>query len=265
MSGDTTFGRDEEMQFLCRMGQRWPGLLCIHWNTEQFAACSQEGSNSLCQSGEHSPASAGTNASACRAVPVLAISSEPVAESALASQQGVCLQQSKQCSAVREELLLAGLWLHVHWLRLVGNFCCNPKLFLRPLKISLLCFRAIINHFNPKIESYAAVNHISQLSEDQVSQAYDDHFSMVSSAILVFRSSLCSLGLITWQQYEGWRQDFHVPCSDVSERKRNKARFSQFYHHMQISWSSKCRSMGTNDENMRHCQQLQLETADAGG
>uniref|UniRef100_A0AC11DDB8 Armadillo like helical domain containing 3 n=1 Tax=Ovis aries TaxID=9940 RepID=A0AC11DDB8_SHEEP len=28
--------------------------------------------------------------------------------------------------------------------------------------------RAIINHFNPKIESYAAVNHISQLSEEQV-------------------------------------------------------------------------------------------------
>ncbi|KAG7281963.1 hypothetical protein CRUP_003021 [Coryphaenoides rupestris] len=27
--------------------------------------------------------------------------------------------------------------------------------------------RAIINHFNPKIESYAAVNHISQLSEEQ--------------------------------------------------------------------------------------------------
>ncbi|OBS69501.1 hypothetical protein A6R68_01938 [Neotoma lepida] len=27
---------------------------------------------------------------------------------------------------------------------------------------------AIINHFNPKIESYAAVNHISQLSEEQV-------------------------------------------------------------------------------------------------
>uniref|UniRef100_A0AC11CYM3 Armadillo like helical domain containing 3 n=1 Tax=Ovis aries TaxID=9940 RepID=A0AC11CYM3_SHEEP len=32
----------------------------------------------------------------------------------------------------------------------------------------ILCFRAIINHFNPKIESYAAVNHISQLSEEQV-------------------------------------------------------------------------------------------------
>ncbi len=31
-------------------------------------------------------------------------------------------------------------------------------------------FRAIINHFNPKIESYAAVNHISQLSEDQVTE-----------------------------------------------------------------------------------------------
>lgn len=34
-------------------------------------------------------------------------------------------------------------------------------------------FRAIINHFSPKIESYAAVNHISQLSEDQVSMLID--------------------------------------------------------------------------------------------
>uniref|UniRef100_A0A8C2YGM0 Armadillo like helical domain containing 3 n=1 Tax=Coturnix japonica TaxID=93934 RepID=A0A8C2YGM0_COTJA len=33
---------------------------------------------------------------------------------------------------------------------------------------ALVNIRAIINHFNPKIESYAAVNHISQLSEDQV-------------------------------------------------------------------------------------------------
>ncbi|CAL8269443.1 unnamed protein product [Gadus morhua 'NCC'] len=33
---------------------------------------------------------------------------------------------------------------------------------------SLVNVRAIINHFNPKIESYAAVNHISQLSEEQV-------------------------------------------------------------------------------------------------
>ncbi|MEE6486112.1 hypothetical protein FKM82_014508 [Ascaphus truei] len=35
---------------------------------------------------------------------------------------------------------------------------------------ALVNIRAIINHFNPKIESYAAVNHISQLSEDQVRQ-----------------------------------------------------------------------------------------------
>lgn len=33
-------------------------------------------------------------------------------------------------------------------------------------------FRAIINHFNPKIESYAAVNHISQLSEEQVNTTH---------------------------------------------------------------------------------------------
>uniref|UniRef100_A0A8D2ZZ04 Armadillo-like helical domain-containing protein n=1 Tax=Scophthalmus maximus TaxID=52904 RepID=A0A8D2ZZ04_SCOMX len=33
---------------------------------------------------------------------------------------------------------------------------------------ALINVRAIVNHFNPKIESYAAVNHISQLSEEQV-------------------------------------------------------------------------------------------------
>lgn len=38
-----------------------------------------------------------------------------------------------------------------------------------------LYFRAIINHFNPKIESYAAVNHISQLSEEQVGTMFDTH------------------------------------------------------------------------------------------
>lgn len=38
----------------------------------------------------------------------------------------------------------------------------------RPLLHPLFPLRAIINHFNPKIESYAAVNHISQLSEEQV-------------------------------------------------------------------------------------------------
>uniref|UniRef100_A0A674BFB4 Armadillo like helical domain containing 3 n=1 Tax=Salmo trutta TaxID=8032 RepID=A0A674BFB4_SALTR len=39
---------------------------------------------------------------------------------------------------------------------------------------SLVNVRAIINHFNPKIESYAAVNHISQLSEDQVNTTVMD-------------------------------------------------------------------------------------------
>uniref|UniRef100_A0A8C7IBM6 Armadillo like helical domain containing 3 n=1 Tax=Oncorhynchus kisutch TaxID=8019 RepID=A0A8C7IBM6_ONCKI len=34
-------------------------------------------------------------------------------------------------------------------------------------KVTHSLVNAIINHFNPKIESYAAVNHISQLSEDQ--------------------------------------------------------------------------------------------------
>uniref|UniRef100_A0A673HMA3 UPF0668 protein C10orf76 homolog n=1 Tax=Sinocyclocheilus rhinocerous TaxID=307959 RepID=A0A673HMA3_9TELE len=37
---------------------------------------------------------------------------------------------------------------------------------------ALVNVRAIINHFNPKIESYAAVNHISQLSEDQVTEYF---------------------------------------------------------------------------------------------
>ncbi len=47
-------------------------------------------------------------------------------------------------------------------------FCFISEVFV------FLSLRAIINHFNPKIESYAAVNHISQLSEEQVNTT---HFS----------------------------------------------------------------------------------------
>lgn len=79
--------------------------------------------------------------------------------------------------------------------RLAGSSCCIPELFWRPVKISPLCFRAIINHFNPKIESYAAVNHISQLSEDQVSQACDCLFILLSGIQVLWRA-LCSLQLV---------------------------------------------------------------------
>uniref|UniRef100_A0A4W5JIL2 Armadillo-like helical domain-containing protein n=1 Tax=Hucho hucho TaxID=62062 RepID=A0A4W5JIL2_9TELE len=47
----------------------------------------------------------------------------------------------------------------------------------------ILCvcvFRAIINHFNPKIESYAAVNHISQLSEDQVLEVVRSNYDTLT-------------------------------------------------------------------------------------
>ncbi|XP_010133336.1 PREDICTED: UPF0668 protein C10orf76 homolog [Buceros rhinoceros silvestris] len=40
--------------------------------------------------------------------------------------------------------------------------------------------RAIINHFNPKIESYAAVNHISQLSEDQVLEVVRSNYDTLT-------------------------------------------------------------------------------------
>lgn len=45
--------------------------------------------------------------------------------------------------------------------------------FTKMLLMSLFfaSLRAIVNHFNPKIESYAAVNHISQLSEEQVNSS----------------------------------------------------------------------------------------------
>ncbi|XP_074449379.1 armadillo-like helical domain-containing protein 3 isoform X2 [Larus michahellis] len=39
---------------------------------------------------------------------------------------------------------------------------------------------AIINHFNPKIESYAAVNHISQLSEDQVLEVVRSNYDTLT-------------------------------------------------------------------------------------
>lgn len=44
----------------------------------------------------------------------------------------------------------------------------NFSITLIPKMAVIVCCRAIVNHFNPKIESYAAVNHISQLSEEQV-------------------------------------------------------------------------------------------------
>uniref|UniRef100_A0AAZ3PR00 Armadillo-like helical domain-containing protein n=1 Tax=Oncorhynchus tshawytscha TaxID=74940 RepID=A0AAZ3PR00_ONCTS len=45
---------------------------------------------------------------------------------------------------------------------------------------SLVNVRAIINHFNPKIESYAAVNHISQLSEDQVLEVVRSNYDTLT-------------------------------------------------------------------------------------
>lgn len=66
-------------------------------------------------------------------------------------------------------------------------------------------FRAIINHFNPKIESYAAVNHISQLSEEQVGTTPDmDIFSLSRLLRLNMRetrvSGVGSLGLRRFQK-----------------------------------------------------------------
>uniref|UniRef100_A0A6I8R8T8 Armadillo like helical domain containing 3 n=1 Tax=Xenopus tropicalis TaxID=8364 RepID=A0A6I8R8T8_XENTR len=45
---------------------------------------------------------------------------------------------------------------------------------------SLVNIRAIINHFNPKIESYAAVNHISQLSEEQVLEVVRSNYDTLT-------------------------------------------------------------------------------------
>ncbi|XP_041124842.1 armadillo-like helical domain-containing protein 3 isoform X2 [Polyodon spathula] len=46
--------------------------------------------------------------------------------------------------------------------------------------LALVNIRAIINHFNPKIESYAAVNHISQLSEDQVLEVVRSNYDTLT-------------------------------------------------------------------------------------
>uniref|UniRef100_A0A672L1Y3 UPF0668 protein C10orf76 homolog n=1 Tax=Sinocyclocheilus grahami TaxID=75366 RepID=A0A672L1Y3_SINGR len=63
---------------------------------------------------------------------------------------------------------------------------------------ALVNVRAIINHFNPKIESYAAVNHISQLSEDQVmfppiniDHKLSSYYFMYQSEGNDFSGSLC--------------------------------------------------------------------------
>ncbi|RXM34589.1 UPF0668 protein C10orf76 [Acipenser ruthenus] len=46
--------------------------------------------------------------------------------------------------------------------------------------LALVNIRAIINHFNPKIESYAAVNHISQLSEEQVLEVVRSNYDTLT-------------------------------------------------------------------------------------
>lgn len=56
---------------------------------------------------------------------------------------------------------------------LFGKAFCDGASFNLDVKRNVfLSLRAIINHFNPKIESYAAVNHISQLSEEQVNTLF---------------------------------------------------------------------------------------------
>ncbi|KAF7216367.1 armadillo-like helical domain-containing protein 3 [Nothobranchius furzeri] len=45
---------------------------------------------------------------------------------------------------------------------------------------ALVNIRAIVNHFNPKIESYAAVNHISQLSEEQVLEVVRSNYDTLT-------------------------------------------------------------------------------------
>ncbi|KAK9539754.1 hypothetical protein VZT92_002255 [Zoarces viviparus] len=45
---------------------------------------------------------------------------------------------------------------------------------------ALVNVRAIVNHFNPKIESYAAVNHISQLSEEQVLEVVRSNYDTLT-------------------------------------------------------------------------------------
>lgn len=53
--------------------------------------------------------------------------------------------------------------------------CLCPLCFISEVFV-FLSLRAIVNHFNPKIESYAAVNHISQLSEEQVNTTHTSSF-----------------------------------------------------------------------------------------
>ncbi|KAF3844016.1 hypothetical protein F7725_016064 [Dissostichus mawsoni] len=45
---------------------------------------------------------------------------------------------------------------------------------------ALVNVRAIVNHFNPKIESYASVNHISQLSEEQVLEVVRSNYDTLT-------------------------------------------------------------------------------------
>uniref|UniRef100_A0A8B9EU85 Armadillo like helical domain containing 3 n=1 Tax=Amazona collaria TaxID=241587 RepID=A0A8B9EU85_9PSIT len=70
-----------------------------------------------------------------------------------------------------------------------ANFTAISKyqLVIAKTKVKVNCclekkrkLEAIINHFNPKIESYAAVNHISQLSEDQVLEVVRSNYDTLT-------------------------------------------------------------------------------------
>ncbi|KAK2535984.1 hypothetical protein Q9966_006669 [Columba livia] len=75
----------------------------------------------------------------------------------------------------------------IYYLPVVSNsadnlFNCDKSLGSdhHPLDMKSRFVRAIINHFNPKIESYAAVNHISQLSEDQVLEVVRSNYDTLT-------------------------------------------------------------------------------------
>uniref|UniRef100_A0A7M4F3I0 Armadillo like helical domain containing 3 n=1 Tax=Crocodylus porosus TaxID=8502 RepID=A0A7M4F3I0_CROPO len=86
--------------------------------------------------------------------------------------------------------------LAAHWQREETESSSVPGLWEQVLRLStnvgqwkepaskvthaLVNIRAIINHFNPKIESYAAVNHISQLSEEQVLEVVRSNYDTLT-------------------------------------------------------------------------------------